>query len=331
MSPRPISVLLAMFLVVVPAFAGDSKNSSLLTEQHRMELIRTFSSDLVYIRTQFPMGKVGLTIKNGKLSPNGDDLNKLLALWGPSVKPGDRAIITQFVLKNDRIHLEINGGPVKKKKWYQHIQVGAGGGVMTPGGTNDDPINNPRGSYVDLVFDRYIPDLTVEEVKQMLWPVFDFDSKSALEAYLESVPPKVRDAIKAHQVLVGMNREMVIYAKGRPQKKTREKDGETEYEDWIYGEPPQDVDFIRVVGDEVVRVETMKVDGQKIVKTEKEIDLGGPAVATAAQKENKPANAPTLRRPGEGAPDAPPASGPRRPTPVPDPSSPPPQFRASEQ
>ena len=294
-----------------------------------MELIRTFSSDLVYIRTQFPMGKVGLTIKNGNVAPGGEELSKLLALWGPSVKPGDRAIITQFQMKGDRMRFEINGGPVKKKKWYQHIQVGAGGGVMTPGGTQDDPINNPRGSYVDLVFDHHIPDVSVEQVKQMLWPVFDFDSKSALDAYLESVPPKVKDAIKAHHVLVGMNREMVIYAKGRPQKKTREKDADIEYEDWIYGEPPQDVDFIRIVGDEVVRTETMKVDGQKIVQTEKEIDLGEPTVARAAQKE-KPVNAPTLRRPGEEDPDAGPASAPRRPVAT-DPPPAPPQFHASAQ
>jgi hypothetical protein len=46
-----------------------------------------------------------------------------------------------------------------------------------------------------------------------------------------------------------MNREMLIYAKGRPPKKIREKDGEVEYEEWIYGEPPQDVDFVRMVGD----------------------------------------------------------------------------------
>jgi hypothetical protein len=320
----------AVFALAVSALADDNKSSSALTEQHRMELIRTFASDLVYIRTQFPMGKTGLTIKDGKVSPSPEELNKLLAMWGPSVKPGDRAIITQFQMKGERMRFEINGGPVKKKKWYQHIQVGAGGGVMTPGGTPDDPINNPRGSYVDLVFDHRIPDLTVEQVKQLLWPVFDFDSKSPLEAYLESVPPKVKEAIKAHQVLVGMNREMVIYAKGRPQKKIREKDDQVEYEDWIYGEPPQDVDFIRVVGDEVIRVETMKVDGQKVVKTEKEVEINGPAVASAAQKESKPVNAPTLRRPGEEDPNAPPASAPRKTTPNSDPSAPP-QFQVSEQ
>jgi hypothetical protein len=327
MWPRQTAVLIAMCLLgVVSSDAEDKKIP--LTEVHRLELIRTFNSDLVYIRTEFPMGKTGLTLKGGKVSPSGDALRRQLALWGPSVKPGDRAIITRMDLKDDRIHFEINGGPVKKTKWYQHIQVGINSGTVSPG-AGQDPINNPRGSYVDLVFDHHVPDLTVEQVKQLLWPVFDFDSKSPLEAYLESVPPKVKEAIKNHQVLVGMNREMVIYAKGRPEKKIREKDGETDYEDWIYGEPPQDVDFIRVVGDEVVRVETMKVGGEKILRTEKEIDLGGPAVATAAQKETQPMKAPTLRRPGEESTGAPPDTGPAPPAKVPNTRpSPPPQFLA---
>lgn len=300
---RRIVCLLTLSFLGAAACIADSNNDSPLTEQHRIELIRTFNSDLVYIRTQFPMGKVGLRLKDGKITPDGDKLQELLALWGPSVKPGDRAMITKFEIGSDKIHLEINGGPVKKQKWYQHIQVGAGGGVATPGGETD-PTNNPRGSYVDLEFDHHVPDLTVEQLKHLLWPVFDFDSKSPVEAYLETVPPKVKEAIQNHHVLVGMNREMVIYAKGRPPNKIREKDEQgAEYEDWIYGEAPQEVDFVRLVGDEVVRVETMKVNGEKEVRTEKEIDLGGPAVASAAGKEEQPVKAPTLRRPGEDAPE----------------------------
>jgi hypothetical protein len=321
MKPR-IFALFLIFLLGVATAGADEKVTSAITEQHRVELIRTFNADLVYIRTQFPMGKVGLTLKNGQVSPSGEKLDQLLAMWGPSVKPGDRALITQFLIKNDRIHLEINGGPVRKQKWYQHIQMGAGGGMVTPGGPGSDPINNPRGSYVDLVFDHHVPDLTVEQLKQMLWPVFDFDAKSPVDAYLETVPPKVKDAIKNHQVLVGMNREMVIYSKGRPEKKIREKDGDTEYEDWIYGEPPHDVDFVRVVGDEVIRVETMKVNGDKLVRTQKEVELGGPTVASAADKENRPVKAPTLRRPGEEAPIAHPGS--TAPAPIPN-STPVPQ------
>jgi len=137
------------------------------------------------------------------------------------------------------------------------------------------------------------------------------------------VPPKVKEAIQAHYVLVGMNSEMVLHAKGRPPKKVREKDGNADYEEWIYGEPPQDVDFVRIVGDEVVRVETMKVGGQKIVRTEKEVILERPDKNTQAKKEQeeRPPNAPSLRRPGENPENVPkPADGvsPVPPTPPPD-------------
>lgn len=273
-----------------------------------MDLIRGFNSELVYIRAPFPMGKVGLTVKDGVVSPRGEELQHLMAIWGPAVKPGDEARITNVVIKPDRIRFEINGGPTKKQKWYQRIQIGGDMGNTAPVAPNDSNAN-PRGTYVDLAFDRYVPDLTPQKFKDLLRPVLDFDAKSALEAYLDTVPPKVKEAIQNHQVLVGMNREMVIYAKGRPPKKIREKDGEVEYEDWIYGEPPQDVDFVRMVGDEVVRVETMKVDGTKTLRAEKEVDLGLPPSAGKTSDQPRPTNAPTLRRPGEAGPDRPTPTG----------------------
>jgi len=90
-----------------------------------------------------------------------------------------------------------------------------------------------------------------------------------------------------------------IYGKGRPPKKVRERDGETEYEDWIYGEPPQDVDFVRLVGDEVLRVETIRVNGEKVLRTEKEVSLEQPTLANGQEPGAHPVNLPTLRRPGE--------------------------------
>jgi hypothetical protein len=106
-------------------------------------------------------------------------------------------------------------------------------------------------------------------------------------------------------------------------RKVRERDGETEYEEWIYGEAPADVDFVRFVGDEVVRIETMKVDGEKIVRTEKEVVLEQPEREAKKEQEpqERPANAPSLRRPGEAAEDVPkPANGaaPMPPPPPPD-------------
>jgi hypothetical protein len=316
MKPRRVTVLLVVLISAVAVATADNQQARPsappphISRQTRDDLIRNFMAELVYIRTPFPMGKKGLTLKNGVLSPNGQELKQMMAMWGPAVKPGDQARISDIIIKNDRIHFEINGGPVKKLKWYQRIVVGGAGG-STPIAPSD-PNANPRGSYVDLVFDRYVPELSPQELKSLLRPVFDFDSKSPVEAYLESVPPKIKEAIKTHNVLVGMNREMVIYAKGRPPRKIREKDGETEYEEWIYGEPPHDVDFVRFIGDEVIRVETMKVGGEKMVRTEKEVDLDTETRPSVAQKkpEEHPVNAPTLRRPGEDLPNDPPKTAP---------------------
>jgi hypothetical protein len=248
------------------------------------------------------MGRVGLKLHNGVVSPSGQELEMMLSTYGPAAKPGELARISDIRINDHSIRFEINGGPVKKKKWYQRIEVsGAGGGTpIAPSDSNA----NARGSYLEVIFDRSVPEMTPDQLKQVLRPVFDFNSKSAVEAYLETVPPKVKDAIKAHQVLVGMNHEMVIYAKGRAPKKDREKDGETEYEEWIYGAPPEDVEFVRFVGDEVVRDEVMKVGGDKVVRTEKEVDLQKeqPSEAKAADQP-KPADAPTLKRPGESTQD----------------------------
>jgi hypothetical protein len=317
MKPRCLPALLfALMFCVAVAGANDPKTlPPHISKQTRMDLIRAFNAELVYVRSPFPMGKTGLTLKDGKLSPNGEELQRMMAMWGPAAKPGDQARISEILVKNDRIHFEINGGPVKKQKLYQRVQVGGGGGMTSV--APSDPNANPRGSYVDLVFDNYVPELQPQELKDLLHPVFDFNAKSNVEAYLDTLPPKIRDAIKNHQVLVGMNREMVMAAKGRPPKKIREKEGETEYEEWIYGEPPQDVDFIRLAGDEVVRLETMKVGGEKVVRTEKEVNLEQPSVAKSSS-EPRPANAPTLRRAGEEIDSTSPA-GNRAPPPLPPP------------
>ena len=98
-----------------------------------MDLIRAFNANWSISARPFPWERQGLTLKDGNLSPSGEELQNMLAMWGPAAKPGDQARISEILIKNDRIHFEINGGPVKKQKWYQHIQVGARRG-HDPGG-----------------------------------------------------------------------------------------------------------------------------------------------------------------------------------------------------
>lgn len=300
------ATLLFIFLTVLAGADNtpqvpDLSKAPAMSKDTRENLIHAFDAELVYIRTPFPMGKIGLKLHDGVITPNGQELQMMMATYGPAAKPGDLARISDIRVRDRSIHFEINGGPIKKKKWYQRIEVGGMGG-STPIAPSDSNAN-ARGSFVDLIFDRPVPEMTPVQLKQLLMPVFDFNSKSAVEAYLETVPPKVKTAIKNHQVLVGMNQEMVIYAKGRAPKKMRERDGDTQYEEWIYGEPPQDVEFVRFVGDEVVRDEIMKVGGEKVVKTEKEVEIKKEPVEAKASDQPRPANAPSLRRPGESTTD----------------------------
>ena len=307
-----------------PEAAPIPANAPRMSRDTHYQIIRNFETQLVYSRTSFPMGTKGLILKDGVVTPNGKDLQQSLAIYGPAIKPGDPAHISFVQIKGDHIHFEINGGPLRRKKWYQRIEVaGANAPAMT--GPDNSPTMNPHGSFVDLYFAKYVPEMNAAQVRQLLYPVLDFNARNKEQAYLDTVPPKVKQAILDHHVLVGMNSEMVLHAKGKPPKKVRERDGETEYEEWIYGEPPADVDFVRMVGDEVVRVETMKVGGEKIVRTQKEVILESSEKEKEAKKapEERPTNAPSLRRPGEDSEDVPrPASAPSAAPPLPPPDLP---------
>jgi len=223
-----------------------------MSKQTRFEIIRVFETQIVYAKTSFPMGTKGLSLRSGAITPSGQELQQLLALWGPSVRPGDPAHISYVQIKDDHIHFDLNGGAVHRKKWYEHIQVSGASGAEVPLSPNQSQ-QNPHGTYLDVYFDKYVPEMTAQQLRDVLVPVLDFNAKNKEEAYLDTVPPKVKEAIQAHHVLVGMNSEMVVHAMGKAPKKVREKDGDTDYEEWIYGDPPRDVDFVRIVGDELAR------------------------------------------------------------------------------
>ncbi len=288
-----------------------------LSDGTKLQLIQIINAEFVRVRKTFPLGYKDVTLTpDGKVKPEDSRLYQLAMTTGAAAKVGDRVQITNIVFHDKSVYLEINGGPKKKTKWYQHVTIGGMGGSMTPG-ANDPNQAQPTGAAFSLEFKDHVPEMTGPELKQLLDPIFDFSVKTAAEVYLETLPPKVKDAIKRHEVLVGMNRDMVVMAKDRASQKSREKDEKgQEYEEWIYGTPPQDVTFVRFVGDEVSQVKTMKVGGETILKTEKEVDVkegvvslasvagqGKDPTLQAAQAEQQQANSaeqpakrPTLKR-----------------------------------
>jgi hypothetical protein len=313
-SHRNHVVLLTITLLFSVFAFSDNKpdKPKKLSDEGRKSLIRGLQAEQVFVRKYFPMGRVGLRIENGAVTPSDAEIRQITADNGPAAKPGDRVKISNLIFKKDAIVLELNGGPVKKKKWYDRIQVSGNGGGTTPTNTSDsDPDNlyiNARGSYVTLAFKDYVPELTTQQVKDLLNPVFDWKAMSVAEAYSRSLSPQLQAALKEHKILVGMDRELVTSSKGRPPRRHREKDAAsgTDYEEWIYGEPPSEVEFVRFNGDRVVRIETMRVDGEKVVRTAKEVDLDSEISTMASKQETKPApakNAPTLMRDGETPPE----------------------------
>jgi len=301
-------------------------NARRMSKQTRYEIIRDFETQVVYARTAFPMGSKGLQLRNGTTTPNGQELQQLLVLWGPAIRPGDPAQISFVRIKDNYIHFDINGGATPRKKWYQHVVMVGNSGIPVQLSPTEQQ-QNPHGSYLEIYFDKYVPEMSAQQLRDLLLPALDFNARNKEQAYLDTVPPKVKEAILAHHVLVGMNSEMVLHAKGKPPKKVREKEGDTEYEEWIYGDPPQDVDFVRIVGDEVVRVETMKTGGEKIVRTEKEVILEKRDKEAEAKKEeqDRSPTAPSLRRPGEDQENVPKPTDatPQMPLPPPDIPQPP--------
>ncbi|MGH9492645.1 MAG: hypothetical protein ACRD2K_04010 [Terriglobales bacterium] len=341
MTSARISVLAATILVLACVAVADNKSAPQPSAQPmsgntRFAVIRALEAERVYVRRPFPMGQKGLTLHaSGKVTPDGAELWGLVTQHGAAARPGDRAQITNVEIKGDRIVFEINGGPRKKKKWWQHISIQSVGGEAPLDRDPASPVN-PHGSVVALVFDGSVPEMSVDRLKELLAPVFDFSAHSAAQAYTDSLPPKVREAIKNHEALVGMNREMVQMAKGRPPRKIREREGAQDYEEWIFGDPPQDVEFIRFVGDEVVQVKIMKITGEKIVRTDREVSLEGivphrdRAETAEGSGAKNPQQPPSLRRPGEaptpspGVPvsNRPDASVPGSPDPQPQPAPP---------
>lgn len=301
-----------------------------LNDGTKMQLIQLLDAEMVHTRKPLPLGDKSTIIgPDGQVKPGDAVLYQLAQSRGTAARIGDKVQITNISFKEKTVYVEINGGPKKKSKWYDHISIGVGAG----GGMNSTDPNQAAatGSAVTLQFAKHVPEMTGEELKKLLSPVLDFGVKTAAEVYIDTMPPKIKAAMKNHEILVGMNKDMVIMSKERPQQRTREKDESgNEYEEWIYGQPPQDVIFVRFKGENVVQVKTAKIGGEMIVKTEKEVDVHDGVVtlaalqASASPQDVKPmspeeeqrakAPRPTLRRQGDGGYDVQKVS--RQPVPV---------------
>jgi len=236
-----------------------AKKSDRLQAESRLQLVRYISGEFVKLVKPLPGGKKGFRIQVGQ-PLNEQVLRQFIANNGAAGSSGDMVQITKIEFKDKEIVLDINGGGKGRTRWRDRIQIQMGG--TRPQSTVTDsrnvaPMAQGQGATLILDFGRPLPDITVAEMKQTLADFLDFSkARSAAVHWVDTLPPQIQKAIQEQRVEVGMDREMVIAAIGRPERKVREKDpeGGFEIEDWIYGQPPSKTIFVRFAGDKVVRV-----------------------------------------------------------------------------
>ncbi len=240
----PCALLFAM------AWSAPAKEK--LTEGERIELIRGLSFEYATVKDFLPRSKKPL-----EFNADGTwDKNHWAAAgreMGPAARVGDLVQITKVLLENDRIVFEINGGLKSGKHWYDHVEVGMGQGTSPVHNTANEPSQN-MGTNLVVLFHKPLESLQSSEVKDLLRPVLDFDKKTATKLYSESLPPEVKKAIAEKRAEQGMDRDQVLLALGRPNRKLREQKDGDEIEDWIYGTPPGRILFVTFNGNKVMKV-----------------------------------------------------------------------------
>ncbi len=251
---RCLSILgCAVVLCANAGMASDQK----LSQEDRVEILRGMMAEYATVKSYLPRSKKPLTFhSNGtwdkqKWEEQGRES-------GPAARVGDLVQITRVTIEADKILLEINNGLKKGGHWYDHVEVGMGGGTSPINGNQNS--SAPGGTYIALLFDKQVPPIKSTDLKKMLTPVLDFEKHSATENYVEKLPEPVQKAIKANKAIEGMDREQVLLALGKPRHKERDvKDG-AELEDWVYGQPPGKITFVTFDGSKVVKVKEAYAD-----------------------------------------------------------------------
>ena len=292
-----------------------------LDPKARSEIIRVMQAEQGFAMRPFPMGRKGLTLEaNGKLTPAGEPYLDMVTQYGICAKPGDRLVLTDVKFDRNKIIFDLNGGPDLKHRFLRHIQLGTGGGSMNP--VVQDDGQQATGARLTLEFKDHIPELTGAQVKSLLAPLISFDVKTPIQAFTDTLPTKLKDAILNHDVMVGMTTDMVLFALGQPERKVREVEGQMPFEEWIYGAPPKPVQFVRINGNRVIRVEIAKMGEAPEIFTKDEVEglmrtdgsplVAGDQLGTHTVKigdvqrdpdKEAPAAPPTLTAPGEKLPE----------------------------
>jgi len=241
---RSLLIGLLSLVVTVPLWAQISRDS-------KFEILRTVMADQASARIAMPFGTNGVDVSEaGEVDKQKVEAD--IKKNGQSIEVGKVVTVTEISFGDKQIEIELDGGGKNKKGFLDRLEVGIG--TQTRPVSNDDP-KKAKGSKVVLKFaDKIPPDLTPDQLKQLLSPVLDFEKRNFLKTGIDALPPEFQEAVKIKEARIGMDRSTVIMALGRPDKKVREKVDGIESEDWIYFQRGLRAQFVTFENDVVVRI-----------------------------------------------------------------------------
>jgi hypothetical protein len=239
------------------------KPGTALQESSKLALIRYVSGEFAKARKPVPGGKDGFIIYVDK-PLNEQYLDRVIATHGAAVNSGDNVQITGLEFHDRSIVVDLNGGGRPKKHWRDRIQVSMGGSNPIPQSTAPTVSQDPgppgfqpgMGGTIYIDFPQHVPDMTPDQLKQILAPFLDFaKERSASVHWIDTLPPEMKKAITDRHAIPGMDREEVVAALGKPDRKVRERDSNgNDTEDWIYGHPPDKTIFVHFTGEKVTTI-----------------------------------------------------------------------------
>jgi hypothetical protein len=243
------------------ASPSSLKLSGTLQENSKLLLIRYVSGELAKATKTLPAGKDGFIVFVGN-PPNAEQLERAVATHGAAIKSGDNVQISKLEFQKNQIVVDLNGGGRGKTRLRDRIHLEMSGmpsGQVTSTNSNADPDAGPagiqpgKGTTLFIDFNRPVPDLSPDDLKTLLSPYLDFNKqRSASVQWIDTLPPDIKKAIQERHPMLGMDRDMVVAAVGKPDHKVRERDADgNDIEDWIYGQPPSKTIFVRFTGDHV--------------------------------------------------------------------------------
>ena len=175
--------------------SGKITKDEPLQPESRLSLIRFVDGELVRVVEPLPAGKKGFHLKAG-VPLDEKELRTALGSAGSAINPGDKAQISSLQFKDREIIVDINGGGRGKTRLRDRIHMEVGGVPTVTSTGQETPVNTNAGATIYLDFDKPLPDMTPDDLKQYLSSLLDFSQQhSAAVQWMTTLPPDIQNAI----------------------------------------------------------------------------------------------------------------------------------------